>query len=72
MKIEDNGGGMTEERYLQVMEHLASREYPDDHVGLYNVNRTLQLTYGEKYGIRLENRSGDGLTVFIEIPAQKS
>ena len=68
----DNGGGMTEERYLQVMEHLASREYPDDHVGLYNVNRTLQLTYGEKYGIRLENRSGDGLTVFIEIPAQKS
>lgn len=72
MKIEDNGGGMTEERYLQVMEHLASREYPDDHVGLYNVNRTLQLTYGEKYGIRLENRSGDSLTVFIEIPAQKS
>ncbi len=52
------------------MEHLAG--ISDDHVGLYNSKPDVTADLWEKYGIRLENRSGDGLTVFIEIPAQKS
>lgn len=66
--VEDDGGGMTPERYREVQERLLMDEMPEGHVGIYNINRTLKLIYGEEYGIRLVNSPGEGLTVIMRIP----
>ena len=51
-----------------VQENLEKQENETAHLGLYNVHRRLQLTYGEKYGIRLENC--EGLRVTVTFPTQ--
>ena len=71
MRVEDNGGGMTKEKYEDVCRRLESEQYPDDHIGLYNINRILKMIYGEEYGLRLFNKEGEGLEVRVEIPARE-
>ena len=54
---------MSPELLQKLQENLEKQENETAHLGLYNVHRRLQLTYGEKYGIRLENCDGLGVTV---------
>lgn len=72
ISVKDNGGGMTKEKYHEVCARLDSEQYPDDHIGLYNINRMLKLIYGEEYGLHLINTEGEGLEVQVEIPARES
>jgi len=37
-------------------------------IGLYNTNRRLQLTYGEKYGLQINSKYGMGTVVYVTIP----
>ena len=59
---------MSPELLQKLQENLEKQENETAHLGLYNVHRRLQLTYGEKYGIRLENC--EGLRVTVTFPAQ--
>ncbi len=67
--IEDNGIGITKERLLQVREGIENK-IPTGHdiYGLYNVNERIRLNFGEKYGIFIESRYGDGTVVSIVLP----
>ena len=68
IECQDNGEGMPPELLQKLRENLKKQENETAHLGLYNVHRRLQLTYGEKYGIRLENC--EGLRVTVTFPAQ--
>ncbi len=69
IRIEDNGIGITKERLLQVREGIENK-IPTGHdiYGLYNVNERIRLNFGEKYGIFIESRYGDGTVVSIVLP----
>ena len=71
VEITDNGGGMTAEKFSEVREKLCAEQYPDDHIGLYNINKTMRIIYGDAYDLELDNRENVGLTVKIVIPSRE-
>lgn len=84
LTLTDTGCGMTDEMLSAVHALLASPEKATDHIGLSNVQRRIQLVYGQEYGIAIssttrtdeetENRSEavHGTTVTIKIPFQEA
>lgn len=67
--IEDNGFGIPDE-YLQTI--LSDTEHKKAHgsgVGLINVQKRIQLRFGEQYGIHIESELDEGTKVTIHIPA---
>lgn len=72
VSVKDDGGGMTAERYEEVRSRLETEDYPDDHIGLYNIKRMLKMIYGEEYGFSLINQEGIGLEVRVTIPAKEA
>ena len=40
------------------------------HVGLWNVHRRLQYSFGESYGLAMESTPGEGTTVTIRLPCR--
>ncbi|MNO02712.1 hypothetical protein D3C81_2231980 [compost metagenome] len=39
-----------------------------NHVGISNVNRRIQILYGESYGLHIESVPGQGTTVTVTLP----
>lgn len=72
VSVKDDGGGMTAQRYEEVCRRLEAEDYPDDHIGLYNINRMLKMIYGKEYGLKLVNREGEGLEVRVVIPVREA
>ncbi|MEY8322400.1 histidine kinase [Lachnospiraceae bacterium 54-11] len=67
--ISDNGTGI-EENEMRRMNQMFRQEVPvkSKHIGLLNVNRRLQLQYGEEYGIVLQpSPGGKGLMVVLRL-----
>lgn len=66
----DNGLGMTRERLDEIREMLKPEKdtIKSDHIGLYNVNKRLLLTYGDSYRIRIKSAYGRGTAIFIKFP----
>lgn len=70
LSVTDNGMGMSKE----VLEHLLTDDGKKEHqrgsgVGLVNVNRRIQLFFGQKYGITVESEPDEGTVVSICMPA---
>ena len=59
----DDGEGILPEQLVKIQENLSQEENRTPHLGLYNVHRRLQLTYGQEYGLSLENCNGLQITV---------
>ena len=62
MAVEDNGPGMEQEEADKLVTYQASG------YGLKNVNDRLKLLYGEKYGVLVFSKVGDGTRVEMRIP----
>ena len=60
---------MDEQRLEQVRKGLdkASAEQ-GRHIGLYNVNKRIVLTYGEAYGLEIDSVQGAGTDIFLRLP----
>ncbi|MCR4804396.1 MAG: sensor histidine kinase, partial [Clostridia bacterium] len=71
MTVEDNGGGMSEERLRQVQQALDEGVNGTGSLGLFNTHQLIRLKYGAPYGLTLENRAGEGLTVICRMPARR-
>jgi sensor histidine kinase YesM len=74
--VEDNGTGMTDDRYRAVIAALsgaAGDEWSpvtEGFLGILNVHRRIVNYYGTRYGLRYErNRDGPGLTALLLLPA---
>jgi two-component system sensor histidine kinase YesM len=70
IQVIDDGVGMEPE----VLEHIYEKHkvnYRSNGVGVYNVQKRLQLYYGSEYGITYESEKGKGTTATITIPGNQ-
>ncbi|MCD7746658.1 MAG: sensor histidine kinase [Lachnospiraceae bacterium] len=67
IEIADDGVGMDEETLSHIFEaHKVN--YQSNGVGVYNVQKRLQLYYGPDYGLTYQSRTGEGTCVTVKIP----
>ncbi|WP_240417268.1 cache domain-containing sensor histidine kinase [Paenibacillus periandrae] len=65
----DNGIGILPERLARLRSQLESSQLDQSlHIGLFNTQKRLKLTYGEKSGIRMRSKFGWGTAIYITIP----
>ncbi|PLS09628.1 cache domain-containing sensor histidine kinase [Neobacillus cucumis] len=82
--VKDNGDGISNEKVNRINESLnvfgydlsaqLTRKEEFEHVGgigLKNVHQRLKLTFGEKYGVQLQSRIGEGTIVRVKLPLKK-
>ncbi|WP_158560300.1 sensor histidine kinase [Paenibacillus contaminans] len=68
LSIIDNGAGINPETMKKIKEKLKDSEDYSDHIGLFNTDKRLKLTYGEEYGVQLKSKHGFGTVVSMCIP----
>ncbi len=61
-RISDNGIGMTEHEIAEL-----SLKRPENHIGIYNVDKRIKMYYGDDYGVSIGSK-GDGTEVIIRMP----
>ena len=69
-KIIDNGNGIEEGRlkYIQgCLEAEGMIEFPHN-LGLMNVNSRIKMKFGDRYGLRINSKAGEGTEITIRIP----
>ena len=66
--VDDNGIGMMPHELQRVREQLTTPYAPVSSFGLYNINRRIQIHYGQEYGIDLISRENQGVSVIIRLP----
>jgi two-component system LytT family sensor kinase len=62
LRVVDDGAGMPPERAA------AALAGDTDGIGLANVHRRLQTTFGDEYGLEIESRPGGGTSVVMTLP----
>jgi two-component system sensor histidine kinase YesM len=69
IRITDNGLGIVPEDLSAIRQKLIHPEIdPGRHIGLYNANKRLALTFGEKYSISIRSRYTVGTYIHIFLP----
>lgn len=70
--IRDNGRGIAPEMVEQIEASLHQPETPENHVGLYNVNRRIMLHCGRKCGISIRSVENEftEVTIFLALEGQ--
>lgn len=77
LTVTDNGAGISADRLALLRQQLAQplqseeEETAEGGFGLQNVHQRLRLYFGSEYGIRLESISGEGTTIFVQIPKNR-
>lgn len=67
--VYDNGCGMCAQECRQLNQQLRDRTLAaGNHIGLANIQKRIQLTYGEGYGLKVTSRQGVGTCVTILLP----
>jgi two-component system sensor histidine kinase YesM len=66
--VADNGAGILPERLKEIKQRLESSEDVSEHIGLFNTNKRLKLTYGDEYGIRIRSLPQVGTVIHLCIP----
>ncbi len=69
-EIIDNGKGINKNR-LEVFEQLLADENARSESGLINVQKRIQLYYGNQYGIKIKSRQGCYTKVTVTMAAEK-
>lgn len=71
IKIRNNGSEIDGATLYEIRQMLALPANESQHSGLYNVNRRIQLMYGEIYGIRITSARDIGTMVEMVLPVHK-
>lgn len=67
--ISDNGVGMDNETRISLLTIDNNQHLKDGNgIGVFNVNKRLQLKYGEQYGLKIESEIEEGTDVTITLP----
>ena len=67
--VSDNGFGMSSEQLEFLLTDDTRVRKKGSGVGLINVQRRIQLRFGEQYGLKIESEPDEGTTVTIHLPA---
>ena len=68
--VRDNGKGIDADRLAAIRESFTmelNSEYIK-HIGLYNIQKVVELMYGPDYGLTIESTPGQGTTVTLTMP----
>lgn len=68
--VRDNGRGIDRDRLAAIRESFTmelNSEYIK-HIGLYNIQKVVELMYGPDYGLTIESTPGEGTTVILTMP----
>lgn len=69
----NNGNGISERDSDVINARLADGYFPQNqHIGLYNVNKRIQLFYEKNFGCKIHPAADGGTTVIIKIPSKHS
>ena len=69
IKVSDTGTGMSQEQIDEMNEQLS--RYEDSFgYGVRNVNKRIELLFGEGYGLHYQKNDSGGVTVVIHLPYQ--
>ncbi len=69
--VHDDGVGISAEKLAQLQERLRldmEQKGNGQHIGLWNINRRIQLICGTPYGLTIDGKPGQGATVTIRLP----
>ena len=66
---EDNGPGIDEAYLEQIL--TGERKSRGTGIGLKNIDERIKLSYGEEFGVQVENRAGGGARITVRIPITK-
>lgn len=71
--LTDNGVGMTQEQILKALQPPGPEEAAVKfrHVGVWNVHRRLQYSFGDAYGLSIRSTPGEGTTVIVRLPYEE-
>jgi two-component system sensor histidine kinase YesM len=72
MICSDDGAGMEPEVLEEIQQVLGCSVNKSSHSGLYNINRRLQLKYGDEFGIQIQSEHEKGTTLRIVLPARNA
>lgn len=67
----DSGAGFTAERLAEIRARLKSEEMPEESMGLYNLNKRLQLAYDAEASLTIESVPGVETAVRFSIPIRE-
>ena len=71
ISVKDNGGGMEHKKYMLLVNQLNNNfgnYLNSDEKGLINIDKRIKLTYGEEYGITINQEQGKFMEVTINLP----
>ncbi|HBI5855763.1 TPA: sensor histidine kinase [Listeria monocytogenes] len=66
-RIEDNGSGIDAEKLKEVQATIESKD-ETSHIGLANLNKRLQLLYGENYRLTIKSKANEGTIILFQVP----
>lgn len=67
--VDDNGVGIAPEKLKQIDIKLSENNTESGKsIGLTNVNKRIQMSYGDIYGIKVTSKEGEGTSVRIMLP----
>jgi two-component system sensor histidine kinase YesM len=66
--IADTGAGIPEDVLKDIRRRLEMQDDQFEHIGLYNTNRRIKLTFGDAYGISIESEADYGTIVQVKVP----
>lgn len=69
--IFDDGIGMDSEYLKEIKDILSQSKNCSSHIGLFNVHRRIQLTYGESYGVEILSEKNNGTVVKLILPINR-
>ena len=65
---QDDGAGIEEELLEEIRRQFSMEKNTSTHLGLYNIHRRIRLMYKEDYGMQIESRQNEGVTVRLLLP----
>ncbi|NSW89640.1 MAG: sensor histidine kinase [Firmicutes bacterium] len=65
-KVTDNGIGINSEQLAQIRNNLGDNTGKS--IGIYNVQKRINLYFGNDYGLTIDSIPGEGTTVTVSIP----
>ena len=75
LTVQDNGIGLTPYKLAKIQERLKAEfldvSQPEEGFGLVNVNKRIQLYYGNQYGLSIESQYQEGTLVTVTIPLRE-
>ncbi len=68
--LSDDGVGMDQEQIDRILAgpQAQGEDVPFRHIGVWNVHRLLQLSFGADYGLQIEGEPGCGTAITIRLP----